>query len=49
MCKVMIIRSVRLFRVVRAVRMIEFFGELWKLFVGLLQSTRTVLARMIRS
>jgi voltage-gated sodium channel len=43
----LIFRSLRIFRVVRAVRVLDFFHDLWKLFSGLLQSTRIVLAAFI--
>lgn len=43
----LIFRSLRIFRVVRAIRVLDFFHELWKLFSGLIQSCRTVMAAFI--
>ena len=39
----MVCRSFRIFRVALVVRMLELFQDLWKLFRGLPQSTKTVL------
>jgi Ca2+-binding EF-hand superfamily protein len=40
--QILLARNLRLVRLVRAVRMMELFADLWKLSVGLVRSSRTV-------
>jgi hypothetical protein len=45
--KALIIRILRLGRLLRALRVIESFADLWKLVAGIIRSTRTVLSACV--